>query len=1023
MFWVNDQSDGQHDSQTYFNRFGQTRISRSTDMAGLIVNETSLYDERGRIVRSSEPYHTGQANVLYRVTEFIDDYDRVSSSWVEDQGGSQVTTPATYEYLTDDEGRWKATMTLPDGTTKTVYTDQTGKDVKVLDNDKMLEYSYFSNGQLKDVKLDGLVTTSFTYNDHGLRETMTDGNFGTVWHSYDAYDRFISQLDERENRYEFEYDSNDGRLLVKNYYENWVDGSSQPMTGQYSYEYVQSGSGINKLKRTIAPDGSVTESEYDDFGRVNARIEIIDGIEFRTESEYNSEGKLSQVSHPGDIDVDYNYDQFGFLQNMSHDGNPIWSVDEVSARGEILEYTFGNGLSTIEEQDIYGFPSAKYTSDLSIQNLEYQFNPNTTNLEWRKDVVANRKEVFGYDGLNRLETSEILDATTDLPVINSGFAMSYFENGNIESSWAGTYAYDLVKRNAVVSVSDPDFTSREYQDISYNGANNVKTIINEHSEQESFSYGADDHRNKAVLVAGGTETRVTYYAGALERRIEDGETTDILYINTPTGMTAAFVTDNAGTELNYFHTDHLGSIVAVTDDAGGIISRMNYDPWGRNRNPSDWSSYVDTDPWTDGSIPTWLSRGYTGHEHIKEQGLINMNGRLYDPALGRMLSPDNFVQSPTSSQSYNRYSYAKNNPLKYVDPDGEIVHFAVVAIVMGAIDHFSGVPGSITFTKIVGLGIGHLFGFAASQALNPKIGLELFGKRLGQLTIAAIHGGVNAARDPNTSFGQGVFSAVHGAMVTLALEKGFSAFGNSKTVSKVLKRNFVFSSVSASISAGINGTSLSKALLENLAYFASGAAVGNAIGLGEAKEYRQKDGWGPSTASIDPTYVYVYGKRPFWSYFSLDNFQTALDVAGLIPGLGEIADGLNAAIYLARGDYTNAALSAAAMVPFLGAAAIAGKYVNKSVKALNKAAKLDGKTILHASEGLTRNHGKKVEVIFKDGSISLINSSRVKRLVPNNHPNAPSGAMKLVKFDNPIPTSRGYKRLPSEGELEFLDNF
>jgi RHS repeat-associated protein len=59
------------------------------------------------------------------------------------------------------------------------------------------------------------------------------------------------------------------------------------------------------------------------------------------------------------------------------------------------------------------------------------------------------------------------------------------------------------------------------------------------------------------------------------------------------------------------------------------------------------------------------------HMGVQEgAGLINMNGRMYDPLLGRMLSPDNYVQSPGFTQSYNRYSYCLNNPLKYTDPTG-----------------------------------------------------------------------------------------------------------------------------------------------------------------------------------------------------------------------------------------------------------------------------------------------------------------------------------------------------------------
>jgi len=58
---------------------------------------------------------------------------------------------------------------------------------------------------------------------------------------------------------------------------------------------------------------------------------------------------------------------------------------------------------------------------------------------------------------------------------------------------------------------------------------------------------------------------------------------------------------------------------------------------------------------------------------LPEFGLINMNGRLYDPVLGRMLSPDNYVQMPDNTQNFNRYSYVLNNPLKYTDPSGNLI--------------------------------------------------------------------------------------------------------------------------------------------------------------------------------------------------------------------------------------------------------------------------------------------------------------------------------------------------------------
>jgi RHS repeat-associated protein len=111
--------------------------------------------------------------------------------------------------------------------------------------------------------------------------------------------------------------------------------------------------------------------------------------------------------------------------------------------------------------------------------------------------------------------------------------------------------------------------------------------------------------------------------------------------------------------------------------------------WGRHRHPTTWS-YTVHNPFGMGGSNDITLRGYTFHEHLHHFSLINMNGRLYDYVLGRMLSPDNYVQSPNSSQSFNRYSYCWNNPLKYTDPSGEIIEGVIVATVgftVGYVSH------------------------------------------------------------------------------------------------------------------------------------------------------------------------------------------------------------------------------------------------------------------------------------------------------------------------------------------------
>ncbi len=94
-----------------------------------------------------------------------------------------------------------------------------------------------------------------------------------------------------------------------------------------------------------------------------------------------------------------------------------------------------------------------------------------------------------------------------------------------------------------------------------------------------------------------------------------------------------------------------------------------------------------------------FDRGFTGHEHYADLKIINMNGRLYDPVIARFFSPDNFVQVPNFTQSYNRYSYCLNNPLQYVDPSGENLTFPWYRDILGIV-HWIGSADDIPATGV-----------------------------------------------------------------------------------------------------------------------------------------------------------------------------------------------------------------------------------------------------------------------------------------------------------------------------------
>ncbi len=112
----------------------------------------------------------------------------------------------------------------------------------------------------------------------------------------------------------------------------------------------------------------------------------------------------------------------------------------------------------------------------------------------------------------------------------------------------------------------------------------------------------------------------------------------------------------------YLHYDSLNSVDTITNNLGVVEERMAYKPFGEKLNLDKDGNEI--------TKASYTNRGYTGHEHIQETDFINMNARLYDPTIGRFLSADSIIPDTYDSQSFNRYSYVKNNPMKYIDPSG-----------------------------------------------------------------------------------------------------------------------------------------------------------------------------------------------------------------------------------------------------------------------------------------------------------------------------------------------------------------
>jgi RHS repeat-associated protein len=214
----------------------------------------------------------------------------------------------------------------------------------------------------------------------------------------------------------------------------------------------------------------------------------------------------------------------------------------------------------------------------------------------------------------------------------------------------------------MASVANPDSLISSYnQYIRYNAFNKADSIaetVNGNACVLKILYGPDQQRWKSELKKGNILEKTIIFAGDYERIIEGNVTKQLYYISGGSGLAAVYVKQSGASDAIYYvHSDHLGSVLSLTDANGSVKFKATYDAWGKQS--------ISTNTFK-------FHRGYTGHEHLTEFKLINMNGRIYDPLLGRFFSPDPYVQMPEYSQNFNRYSYCLNNPLKYTDPSGEL---------------------------------------------------------------------------------------------------------------------------------------------------------------------------------------------------------------------------------------------------------------------------------------------------------------------------------------------------------------
>jgi RHS repeat-associated protein len=715
-------TSGAAPTQVYYDHLD--RVVRETTLGfdNRPIHVDTQYDERGQIKRVSEPYFEKESPVWT-----VNEYDILGRVIKQTAPDNSITT-TRYEGFT-------TVVTNPLGQTQTRTVNSRQQMIESLDHfNHSLTYIYDGFGKLLELRDPMGNVTEIAYDQRGNKIKMIDPDTGTSRYQYNALGELVAQTDAKGQTVQMRYDQL-GRLIWR-----------QEPEGLSTWTYDTRPKGIGKLAQLTGPNGYQELYTYGHFGRLTETLTTIGEQHYPISKTYDQYGRVDSLTYPTGFAVRNLYDNAkGYLLEVQRasDHHVYWRAEQRNARGQLEQVSLGNGLVTQSVYDkLTGRIQAIETSDL--QNLQFSFDRLGNLTQRRKD---NLVENFRYDALNRLiQTSVEGGQNTHI---------GYDALGNITyKSDVGNYSYGS-RPHAVTAVSGHLNQAYRYDangnrlssttgTVAYTSFNKPHTITEGHTTLQ-FLYGPNYSRyQKTVIKDSVTESVKTYIGGLYEQAISDTLTKDIHYIFAGSDSIAIETQSSDGNHsTRYLHKDHLGSIEAITDEQGALVESFSFDAWGKRR-AANWNALSEEalrNLIQEGFQTT--SRGFTGHEHLDEVQLIHMNGRVYDPVIGRFISADPIVQAPANLQNLNRYSYVLNNPLSLVDPSGFIfkklfkgikkflkkfkkefiflIGVATAGLASWAIGTLAGQVGAVTSAIVSGAGFNFGTSFAGTLAYGGNL--------------------------------------------------------------------------------------------------------------------------------------------------------------------------------------------------------------------------------------------------------------------------------------------------------------
>ncbi|WP_238349659.1 RHS repeat-associated core domain-containing protein [Chryseobacterium cucumeris] len=766
--------------KVFTNKLGQEYKTSSKAFAqGQYVSKDVQYDILGRKTKESEPYFDGQGASQWNTFAYD---DTVFPAKVKATAFTGKQTETIISGLTTTV---KETSLLDYGRTTSQTLDALGNVLSSSDKGGTVQFSYNAAGQQIQAKYAEHIVTTM-YDDWGNKIRVEDPSTGVYEYQYLGYMGALSRAISPKGEKRFQYNSL-GQLILQN--EKSTTGSETDKAINFSYN--------NKGRLTVKEGTSNGKKytytiNYDPQGRTISSFQETPEAYFSHKNVvYDSKGRISSYEKAiqtsvgtTTVSVENLYNAWnGELYQVKEktSGKVLWELKEANAKGLLVKAKLG-AAEINNEYDGYGFLTNVNHSSLikpDIYKASYSFDAIKNELKSRKSLLPFETEYFDYDDNNRLVNWT--DPVSGLkPLTNRNI---YDAKGRIlENDQVGTIKYenaDKIYQATGMTLNNEGLMNYDQdlvQTVLYNENNDPVYIVGEKGTV-AFQYGLTGMRQRATYKgifdpeSDGEFTKLYSEEGSFEvvKNNINGKEKHTIYIEgTPYESNIVFLKnfdENSGS-FKFLHKDYLGSILAISDEAGNMLEQRHFDAWGNLTHLRIGKSKLavgkaSIDVLINASGGLLIDRGYTGHEHYMEVGIIHMNGRLYDPLLRRFLNADENIQDPFNTQIYNRYGYVMNNPLIYTDPNGEFAWIVVGAVIGG---YLTGVKANGSWNPVKwnwGATWGKIAMGAAVGAFTGGVGAAVGSASLAAAGAYGIQGGLLGGAIAGAS-GGAVAGAING---------------------------------------------------------------------------------------------------------------------------------------------------------------------------------------------------------------------------------------------------------------------